>query len=282
MRQKNKSGSCTKMYRSHWLSQLIELNVNGFHDSSGSFVVDSITFPAWCITHEYSNISFWLLFFKIFVVIGRITKSTKDSEKGKIRLLIMHHLIWGLVVTSVNLGSVLGVTSSSHSFCLQKHQSLGKYQHRPSSLDESTVLSFDNAVLLWSHGKCLLVENADTFKIFNQSSIDEFCAIIDQDSLNSAAGGNFLDKMPCECLAIIESKSKVSMNTSTSGISLDVVELKDMVKALILNKKSQSQSPAPMKAVEESCLTYGGAHSYHNYPATDGNVYRDNIQEFVS
>ncbi|GJY25642.1 hypothetical protein Tco_0400368, partial [Tanacetum coccineum] len=31
---------------------------------------------------------------------------------------------------------------------------------------------------------------------------------IDQDSLNSAAGGNFLDKMPRECLKIIESKSK--------------------------------------------------------------------------
>nr|GEX79895.1 zinc finger, CCHC-type [Tanacetum cinerariifolium] len=31
----------------------------------------------------------------------------------------------------------------------------------------------------------------------------------DQDSLNSAAKGNFLDKMPCECLGIIESKSKV-------------------------------------------------------------------------
>ncbi|GJV40930.1 hypothetical protein Tco_1419370 [Tanacetum coccineum] len=31
----------------------------------------------------------------------------------------------------------------------------------------------------------------------------------DQDSLNSAAGGNFLDKMPHECLKIIESKSKV-------------------------------------------------------------------------
>ncbi|GJZ47567.1 hypothetical protein Tco_0601399, partial [Tanacetum coccineum] len=32
--------------------------------------------------------------------------------------------------------------------------------------------------------------------------------INDQDSLNSAAGGNFLDKMPRECLKIIESKSK--------------------------------------------------------------------------
>nr|GEX32333.1 reverse transcriptase domain-containing protein [Tanacetum cinerariifolium]GEX70332.1 reverse transcriptase domain-containing protein [Tanacetum cinerariifolium] len=115
-----------------------------------------------------------------------------------------------------------------------------------------------------------------------------------QDSLNTAVGGNFLDKMPRECLGIIESKSKVrysrnkpvvakvSMNTSTSGISPDVAELKDMVKALLLDKKSQNQSPAPVKAVEESCVTCGDAHSYHNCPATDGNVYRDNIQEFVS
>ncbi|GKC36629.1 hypothetical protein Tco_1049013 [Tanacetum coccineum] len=116
----------------------------------------------------------------------------------------------------------------------------------------------------------------------------------DQDSLNSAAGGNFLDKMPRDCLRIIESKSKVcnlhnkpvvakvSSSSSTPGISPDVAELKDMVKALLLDKKNQTQAPAPVKAVEESCVTCGGAHSYQNCPATDGNVYRDNIQEFVS
>ncbi|GJZ48011.1 hypothetical protein Tco_0601843 [Tanacetum coccineum] len=116
----------------------------------------------------------------------------------------------------------------------------------------------------------------------------------DQDSLNSAAGGNFLDKMPRDCLRIIESKSKVcnsrnkpvvakvSSSSSTPGISLDVAELKDMVKALLLDKKNQTQAPAPVKAVEESCVTCGGAHSYRNCPATDGNVYRDNIQEYVS
>ncbi|GKA37708.1 hypothetical protein Tco_0724273 [Tanacetum coccineum] len=74
----------------------------------------------------------------------------------------------------------------------------------------------------------------------------------DQDSLNSAAGGNFLDKMPRECLKIIESKSKVrqsrsksivakvSTSSSTPGVLPDVTELKDMVKALILDKKNQS------------------------------------------
>ncbi|GJX49169.1 hypothetical protein Tco_0276014, partial [Tanacetum coccineum] len=116
----------------------------------------------------------------------------------------------------------------------------------------------------------------------------------DQDSLNSAAGGNFLDKMPRDCLRIIESKSKVRnsrnksvvakviSSSSTPGISPDVSELKYMVKALLLDKKNQNQAPTPVKAIEESCVTYGGAHSYQNCPATDGNIYRDNIQEFVS
>ncbi|GJT13247.1 hypothetical protein Tco_0860289 [Tanacetum coccineum] len=71
----------------------------------------------------------------------------------------------------------------------------------------------------------------------------------------------------------------VSTSSSTPGLSPDVAELKDMVKALLLDKKNQSQGPATVKAVEESCVTYGGAHSYRNCPATDGNVYRDNIQE---
>ncbi|GKF40150.1 hypothetical protein Tco_0120211, partial [Tanacetum coccineum] len=69
---------------------------------------------------------------------------------------------------------------------------------------------------------------------------------------------------------------------STPGISPDVAELKDMVKALLLDKKNQTQTPVPVKAVEESCVTCDGAHSYRNCPATDGNVYRDNIQEYVS
>nr|GEW35188.1 reverse transcriptase domain-containing protein [Tanacetum cinerariifolium] len=47
-------------------------------------------------------------------------------------------------------------------------------------------------------------------------------------------------------------------------------------------KKSQNQAHATVKAVEESCVTCGGAHSKRNYPATDGNIHRDNIQEFVS
>ncbi|GJU89174.1 reverse transcriptase domain-containing protein [Tanacetum coccineum] len=55
----------------------------------------------------------------------------------------------------------------------------------------------------------------------------------------------------------LEVVSKVSTSSSTPGISPDVSELKDMVKALLLDKKNQSQDPAPVKAVEESCVTCG-------------------------
>nr|GEW95134.1 reverse transcriptase domain-containing protein [Tanacetum cinerariifolium] len=103
-------------------------------------------------------------------------------------------------------------------------------------------------------------------------------------------GGNFLDKMPRECLKIIESKSKVrqslakavvakvSTSSSTPAISSKLSELKDMVRALILDKKNQSSAlassstPAPVKAVEPNYVTCGGAHSNQNCPATSRNV----------
>nr|GFA47898.1 reverse transcriptase domain-containing protein [Tanacetum cinerariifolium] len=106
--------------------------------------------------------------------------------------------------------------------------------------------------------------------------------------------------MPRECLKIIESKSKVrqsrakavvskvSTSSSTPAISSEVSELKDMVRALLLDKKNQSSAPtssstpAPVKAVKPNYVTCGGTHSYQNCPATSENVYRDNIQEYMS
>nr|GEV10776.1 reverse transcriptase domain-containing protein [Tanacetum cinerariifolium] len=69
-----------------------------------------------------------------------------------------------------------------------------------------------------------------------------------QDSLNAAAGGNLLEKSPQDALTIIENKFKV-------------------------------------KAVEEICVTYGGAHPYYQCLAAGGNTFpefRDNIQGYVS
>nr|GEY82088.1 reverse transcriptase domain-containing protein [Tanacetum cinerariifolium] len=59
----------------------------------------------------------------------------------------------------------------------------------------------------------------------------------DQDSLNSAAG-----VVP-----------KMSTSSSTPAVSSDVAELKNMVRALLLDKKNQAPAPATVKAVEQSC-----------------------------
>nr|GEV66023.1 hypothetical protein [Tanacetum cinerariifolium] len=151
---------------------------------------------------------------------------------------------------------------------------------------------FNNLLRACPHHGFFELHQLDTF--YNALNVN------DHDSLNSAAGGNFLDKIPRECLKIIESKSKVrqsrakavvakvSTSSSTPAISSEVAELKDMVRALLLDKKNQSSapapslSPAPVKAVELNCVTCGGAHSYQNCPSTSENVYRDNIQEYVS
>ncbi|GJT21003.1 hypothetical protein Tco_0890940 [Tanacetum coccineum] len=72
--------------------------------------------------------------------------------------------------------------------------------------------------------------------------------------------------MPRECLKIIESKSKVrqsrskaivskvSTSSSTLAVSSDVAELKDMVRALILDKKNQTQLPLPVKSSRDQII----------------------------
>nr|GEZ79045.1 reverse transcriptase domain-containing protein [Tanacetum cinerariifolium] len=56
-----------------------------------------------------------------------------------------------------------------------------------------------------------------------------------------------------------------SLNSATGAISSDVAKLKDMVRALLLDKKNQSSTPThsptptPVKAVESNCVTYGGS-----------------------
>nr|GFB29856.1 reverse transcriptase domain-containing protein [Tanacetum cinerariifolium] len=88
----------------------------------------------------------------------------------------------------------------------------------------------------------------------------------DQDALDSAAGGNFLDKIPRE--SSLEDKLDIRM--SRFGKSL-------------IDMKAFITPTAPIKAVEEVCVTYGANHSYNHCPLTRGNeflVFHDNIQQF--
>nr|GEZ69868.1 reverse transcriptase domain-containing protein [Tanacetum cinerariifolium] len=122
--------------------------------------------------------------------------------------------------------------------------------------------------------------------------------------------GNFLDKIPRECLSIIESKSKVRYSKSrvadsrantndplSSSLPSNSFDLQQIAASLedkldirinhfekSLNDKKASFTPtAPIKAVEEVCVTCGANHSYNQCPLTRGNefpVFHDNIQQF--
>ncbi|GJU26704.1 reverse transcriptase domain-containing protein [Tanacetum coccineum] len=106
---------------------------------------------------------------------------------------------------------------------------------------------------------------------------------IDQDALDSAAGGNFLDKMPQEGLAIIESKSKVRYsrsrannsrvstdaplsNSSSSNNSFEMQQIAASLEDKMTIKMNKIMNemkalvvttPAPVKAVEESQVNLG-------------------------
>nr|GEW74886.1 hypothetical protein [Tanacetum cinerariifolium] len=71
----------------------------------------------------------------------------------------------------------------------------------------------------------------------------------DQDSLNAAAGGNLLNRTPRDALTIIKNKSK---------------------ELVLMNKANQQ---AFVKAVEETCVTYGGPHPYYECLPTDSNTF---------
>nr|GEX50407.1 hypothetical protein [Tanacetum cinerariifolium] len=94
----------------------------------------------------------------------------------------------------------------------------------------------------------------------------------DQDSLNAAAGGNLLSKTTRKALQIIENKSKVRysrnkpnvsrMNTTSrenASKSDDTIDkLADQISTLVDIFAKKIVTPAPVKAVEESCVTCGG------------------------
>nr|GEV49443.1 reverse transcriptase domain-containing protein [Tanacetum cinerariifolium] len=105
----------------------------------------------------------------------------------------------------------------------------------------------------------------------------------DQNSLNAAVGGNLLNRTPRDALMIIKNKSKVrisrnklivlkvSTTTSSPSPSLDVIALTEIIKELVLMNKATQQ--ATVKAIEETCVTYGRPHPYCECLAIGGNTF---------
>ncbi|GKB71258.1 reverse transcriptase domain-containing protein [Tanacetum coccineum] len=106
----------------------------------------------------------------------------------------------------------------------------------------------------------------------------------EQDSLYVAAGGNLLSKTTREALNIIENKlkvrysrnktnaSRVNSKENVSKTDERIDKLADQLSTLVeIVSKKVVVPPAPVKAVEENCVTYGGAHGWFNCLATDNN-----------
>ncbi|GJV46137.1 reverse transcriptase domain-containing protein [Tanacetum coccineum] len=128
----------------------------------------------------------------------------------------------------------------------------------------------------------------------------------DQDSLNSAIGGNLLERSTQDVLTIIDNKSKVRNSRNKSVISQvksndgnsfssNIAKLTHAVNqqtsdvttamTVILKQFQATPPPASVKAVEEIYVTCGGPHPYYQCLIADGNTfpeYRDNIQRYVA
>nr|GEV31036.1 reverse transcriptase domain-containing protein [Tanacetum cinerariifolium] len=131
--------------------------------------------------------------------------------------------------------------------------------------------------------------------------------LADQDSLNSAAGGNLLERRTQDVLTIIKNKSKVrnSQNKSivsqvkfsdaNSSSSSEIAKLTHAVNqqtsavtaamTAILKQFQATPPSAFVKVIEEIFVTCGGAHPYYLCLAADVNTFpklRNNIQGYVS
>nr|GEW79650.1 reverse transcriptase domain-containing protein [Tanacetum cinerariifolium] len=119
--------------------------------------------------------------------------------------------------------------------------------------------------LLWQypHHSFLELHQLDTF--YNALNPN------DQDALDSAAGGNFLDKFPRECLSIIESKSKIAASLEDK---LDI-RMNRFEKSLNDMKNSFITPTAPLKAVEEQNTV---THSKFKVYTTANDANMNNLQ----
>lgn len=106
----------------------------------------------------------------------------------------------------------------------------------------------------------------------------------DQDSLNSAAGGNLLMRNTQEALTIIENKAKVrtSRNTPQASSAIGSSSQNDALAALTKQIEAMGkqihnmQKPShPVHAVNQNCETCGGPHPYYECQAAGGYTQED-------
>nr|GEV87801.1 reverse transcriptase domain-containing protein [Tanacetum cinerariifolium] len=151
---------------------------------------------------------------------------------------------------------------------------------------------------------------AEQFKLkhslINMMTLDQFFRL-EKDNPCDHIRGNLLERHTQDVLTIIENKSKVCNSRNKSVVSQvkscdansnsfsEIAKLTRVVNQqtsavttamTTILKQFQATPPlASVKAVEEICVTCGGAHLYYQCLAAGGNTFpelRDNIQGYVS
>ncbi|GJV05299.1 hypothetical protein Tco_1338868 [Tanacetum coccineum] len=146
---------------------------------------------------------------------GAIARSTHRGYKDAILFLKSANKLWNIKHGLLNLvqnNNFFGNDKEGPTMLTSKGQpGLARKRIRPLDVYEAWD-RFNDLLRGCPHHGFSELHQLDTF--YNALNSN------DQDSLNSAAGGNFLDKMPRECLKIIESKSKAAaanFNQANSG-----------------------------------------------------------------
>nr|GEW21611.1 hypothetical protein [Tanacetum cinerariifolium] len=129
--------------------------------------------------------------------------------------------------------------------------------------------------------------------------------------INHVQSNQFTDKIPRDGLSIIKSKSKVQdsrsrvtnsrvstnapLPSSSPSHSFNLQQIAASLEDKLdirMNRFEKSLNdmkvfvtpPAPIKAIEEVCVTCGANHSYNHFPLTRGGnefpIFHDNIQQF--
>nr|GEW37075.1 reverse transcriptase domain-containing protein [Tanacetum cinerariifolium] len=179
-----------------------------------------------------------------------------------------------------------------------------KFLQKPNETFNEAWERFKNLLRHCPHYGFSELHQLDTF--YNALNLN------DQDALDSAAGGNFLDKIPRECLSIIESKSKVrysrsrvidvrsNMNaplpSSSPSNSFELqqiaashedkldIHMNRFEKSLNYMKNSFVTPTAPLKEVEEGVVYQNRPQQALNYqaPAQQNTVTHSKFEAYTN
>ena len=112
------------------------------------------------------------------------TTTAKGAEMIDGGLVAMHELIRRLHLSFVDEDAILNITGSTDSFRPENHRQFRFTQHSASSIDQSAIASFSNAVLLRGADGTELAKNSFGCTEVIQDGVLEFGTIVTSDTFN--------------------------------------------------------------------------------------------------